>query len=258
MIYGRPTISQYSKSNILIWMLMAWQAGFINTGGFLACHRFVSHVTGFATYLGIESAQGDHNAAFGFTLVPGFFLLGAMISAYFVDLKIKQDKYPQYFNSFFIMVVLLAGITWGGLNGYFGNFGEPLKNIHDFILLMLLCLVCGIQNGTITTVSKSVIRTTHLTGITTDLGIGLTRLLFKKQMPKDFVFSDEKRANLMRLGIISFFTLGAINGAHVFIKHQFAGFIIPLSSSAIIVVVMIYFRLFKYKPRELLEKILHH
>lgn len=258
MIYGRSTISRYSKSNIFVWMLMAWQAGFINAGSFIACGRFVSHLTGFSTQVGIEAAQGDMNLALGFAIVPAFFLVGAMISGFFVDLKIKQNRPPQYFNSFFLMVLILAGVAYAGTHNYFGPFGEPIHNYKDFYLLIPLCLLCGIQNGTITTVSNSVIRTTHLTGITTDLGIGLVRLLFKKKMPPEFVVSEERKANLMRIGIVFFFTLGALHGSKIFHRFAYYGFTIPLATSAFLVLIMIYFRIIHEKQKVIWDKLFHH
>ena len=37
----------------LDWFLLAFLGGHVNAGGYLACHRFVSHVTGFATLAGV-------------------------------------------------------------------------------------------------------------------------------------------------------------------------------------------------------------
>ena len=78
---------------------------------------------------------------------------------------------PKYYITFGLIFALSSFVAGLGILGYFGNFGEPLMMSRDYLLLILLCLICGIQNGTITTVSKSVIRTTHLTGITTDLAL---------------------------------------------------------------------------------------
>ena len=61
---------------------MAFQAGLINIGGFMACHRFVSHITGFATFFGYEINQADTSAALSMLVVPMFFLFGCMISGF--------------------------------------------------------------------------------------------------------------------------------------------------------------------------------
>ncbi len=222
---------------------MAFQAGMINIGGFMACHRFVSHVTGFAAFLGMDVSEFRYSEAAGMMIVPVFFLLGSMISGVFVDLRLKQNKNPRYYLPFGLMTVLMSTVLIGGKAGYFGVFGEPFAQTRDFILLALLCLICGIQNGTITSVSKSVVRTTHLTGITTDLGIGIIRYLFRKNIPAEY--SQEGQANLTRMGLIFFFFLGSVFGGFVFRDHGYSGFLTPTLTTGILFFVMIYYQVFK-------------
>ncbi|MBY0412663.1 MAG: DUF1275 domain-containing protein [Bdellovibrionales bacterium] len=243
MIYGNESISYYSKTNIATWMLMAFQAGVLNIGGFMACHRFVSHVTGFATFFGYEINQPDSSHAIGMLLVPLFFLFGAMLSALLVDVRIKLHKKPKYYISFSLIFLILIFVLVGGVSGLFGRFGQPLNTGNEYILLILLCFVCGLQNGTITSVSKSVVRTTHLTGITTDLGIGLIRILNQHKINESM--DNEKKATLVRLGIIIFFSLGSVIGGLAFMRTQYLGFVIPVITSGCLLVVMIYFNLKK-------------
>lgn len=245
MLFGNESISHYTKSNIAIWMLMAFQAGVLNIGGFMACHRFVSHVTGFATFFGYELTQSEPPRAFGMLVVPLFFLMGVMVSGQLVDLRLKLHKKPKYYMAFGLIFGLTLTVAIGALTGIFGEFGEPLKDTRDYGLLMLLCLICGLQNGTITTVSRSVIRTTHLTGITTDLGLGLVRLFNQEKLVGDM--SHERKAILMRLGIIFFFGLGSIIGALVFIRVGHAGFLIPVLTSGVLFSTMFYFQV--WHPR---------
>ncbi|MNT07349.1 hypothetical protein D3C72_1420490 [compost metagenome] len=127
-----------------------------------------------------------------------------------------------------------------GVFGYFGKFGEPLEVSRNYALLVLLCLTCGIQNGTITTVSKSVIRTTHLTGVTTDLGIGIVRFLNRKRLQGEI--GNEIHANLMRAGIIFSFGFGSVLGGYVFKKLEYIGFLIPALTSGILFGAMLYFQ----------------
>ncbi len=246
MLYGNQSISHYSPSNIIIWMIMAFQAGLLNIGGFLAGHKIVSHVTGFATFFGYEISTGSGNAS-SMLIVPAFFLLGAMISGYFVDIRIKLLKKPRYYITFGFMFFLTCLIWFMGIVGKFGTFGEHSVDLPDYVLLMLLCLVCGIQNGTISTVSRSIVRTTHLTGITTDLGLGIVRILYRKKL-KDKII-DEDKANLMRVGIITFFVLGSIAGGYLFAHFRFHGFLVPVLISGSLFSLMLYFQVLK--PRML-------
>lgn len=198
-----------------------------NVGGFLAVHRFVSHVTGFATYIGIEIAYGNLFNMFSIMSVPCFFILGSMISGFLVDRKRLKGKSPSYFltmslvASCFFLVALLGNI------GYFGAFGEPLDIYRDYFILVLLCMACGLQNAVITSVSGAVVRTTHLTGVSTDLGIGLVRVLFNRSTSLSSI-KNEVKANWLRLGIILFFIQGSAIGGVLFLKYQYSGFYLPV------------------------------
>ena len=142
------------------------------------------------------------------------------------------------------MIFLLITIVFiFGVAGKFGIFGQPINSAEDYVLLIILCLTCGIQNGTITTVSKSVIRTTHLTGITTDLGIGLMRLLSASHTKEDI--TNEKKATFMRMGIIFFFGFGSVVGGFAFHRLEYIGFIIPLATSGFLFLTMLYFQLLR-------------
>lgn len=219
---------------------MAFQAGILNIGGFMACHRFVSHVTGFATFFGYELTQSDSSAAFGMLIVPLFFLIGVMISGQLVDLRLKLHKKPKYYIAFGLIFGLAVIVATGTLSGNFGEFGEPLADVRGYTLLMLLCLICGIQNGTITTVSRSIIRTTHLTGITTDLGLGIVRVFHQDKLSGDI--ANEKKAILMRIGIIFFFGLGSVIGGAIFSRFGHGGFLIPVFTSGGLFATMFYFQ----------------
>ncbi|QDK45250.1 DUF1275 domain-containing protein [Bdellovibrio sp. ZAP7] len=253
MLYGNESISHYTRSNILIWMLMAFQAGVLNMGGFLACHRFVSHVTGFATFFGYEFTQKDRGHAWGMLIVPLFFLFGAMVSGYLVDIRVKLRKKPKYYIAYAVMLVLILVATLGGWWGWFGPFGASLEESRNgYLLLILLCFTCGVQNGTITSVSRSVVRTTHLTGITTDLGIGLVRIFNKKILGFEHteLVENEYKATSMRLGIITMFVLGSVLAGFVYPVAGFLGFLIPAFTTGVLLVSMIYFQIINPRKKQ--------
>src|SRR2546423_1740404 len=125
MFSGR-NLSHYSPKNAAIWLSLAFQAGTINAGGFLACHRFVTHTTGFATLFGTEMANRNFTGAIGILSVPIFFLVGAMIASYFVDNRLLQNRHPDYPVVLFLMTIFMTTVTIGGCRGAFGEFGEQM------------------------------------------------------------------------------------------------------------------------------------
>lgn len=243
MIFGNESISTYTRENMSIWMVLAFQAGLLNIGGFLAVQTFVSHVTGFATLFGVELGQGEYLHAFSLLLAPMAFFVGAMVSGILIDLRLKMKKKPRYYVVFGVLFLLLMFVDIAGFNGFFGEFGKTVNVSRDYTLLMFLCLICGLQNGTITLVSKSVVRTTHLTGVLTDLGIGIVRILNRRKLQGQL--DNEGQANLMRIGIISFFVLGSAVGVIVFTKMGFRGFILPTLISGILFGLTFYFQVFR-------------
>jgi len=242
MLYGNESISHYTPSNVAVWMSMSFQAGLLNIGGLMACHNFVSHITGYGTLFGLQVSRSEFGHALALLLVPLFFLCGSMISGQLVDIRLKLHRKPKYYITFGLIFSLMLLVFIGGQLGYFGIFGETLTRPRDYLLLAILCLLCGIQNGTITSVSRSVIRTTHLTGITTDLGIGIVRFLNRDKLQGEI--SDEVHANLMRLGIIFFFGFGSVVGGLVFSRFGYGGFLVPALTSGTLFGAALYLQVF--------------
>lgn len=227
-LINQPT---YSLKKFALWDSLAFQAGFVNVGGLLACHRFVTHTTGFASQFGVEMAYQHYRVAIGIVSVPLFFLFGSCISAFYTDRRKILELKPNYTVLFFIMVFSYFLVTFLGINNFFGPFGTDLAIGEDYFLMGLLSFSSGIQNAMITSISSAVVRTTHLTGLTTDLGIGLVRIFsYKFQNP---LREQELKANSMRLGIILSFIVGSWFGGYSFLEHNYYGFLVPLCISGI-------------------------
>lgn len=209
------------------WLLLSFLAGNINAGGYLACQRFVSHVTGFATLSGISFEKGDWLDFLGTLTIPLFFLIGVMVSGYLTEKKYAHKVEGQKYAPVMGLVATLLGlVVIGGSLDLFGNFGDVANIKHDYFLLAFLCSACGLQNAAISSASGATLRTTHLTGLTTDLGLGLIRAevhhLSENQK------NAERRANKLRILMILAFTLGSVVAAFVFAKFKYQGFIFPM------------------------------
>lgn len=234
------SLDHFSRLNFLIWCSLAFQAGSINAGGYLACHRFVSHITGFATLFGSELAFGNGKAALGILTVPLFFLIGGVISALFIDRRISMQRRPQYTQVIFIIGMILTLVAVLGSSNRFSLFGTPLDLSWDFGFLALLCLACGMQNAAVTSASGAVIRTTHMTGMTTDLSIGLVRAFSKHLKPQ--AVELERLKNRIRMGLIGSFILGSVVGSFFFVQFQYLGFLLPALLSLIMTALGVSFR----------------
>jgi len=224
-MFRHDLTSQHYTKVYFSCFLLSFLSGSVNAGAFMASGSFVTHVTGFATLFGVDLIKGNFVAAMGILSVPFYFLLGAMISAYFIDGKIHEGKRPSYSFIMSLVCFCLLVVTLAGELKYFGIFGKEYNVKQDYFFLMLLCGASGIQNAAITTFSGSVVRTTHLTGVTTDLGIGLIRVFFQKLSGEKHI--REIRSNWLRVITIIAFILGSIVGAYSFLKLHYLGFLIP-------------------------------
>lgn len=221
--------------NRFTWMMLAFQGGYINVGGLLTIHIFVSHITGFSAHFSTELISGNYENSFYFILVPLFFLLGAFVSSIFTEIRKNTKQQPVYIQILSMLSLIFLLIVVLGELQVFGKFGEPFNSFRDFVLLSLLAFSCGSQNAIFTHYSRSIIRTTHLTGITTDLGIGLAKYFISKD-------KSEAQYNKIRIDLILFFIIGSLLGVVLFPRLEFLGFLIPAVISAIVGIRLFYFR----------------
>ena len=221
--------------NRFTWALLAFQGGYINVGGLLTVHIFVSHITGFSAHLSTSLIQGELRHSIYFLFVPIFFLIGAFFSSIFTEVRKKSHKPPVYVHILSVLSLIFLIITVLGFFGFFGQFGEPFESLRDFILLSVLAFACGSQNAIFTHYSKSIIRTTHLTGITTDLGIGLAKSIVSKD-------KNEHYLNRIRIDLIISFIFGSILAAFLFPKLHYLGFLVPAVISLVVGLRLYYTR----------------
>lgn len=223
-MFASNNISEATIKYKYVWLALSFQAGWINAGGFLACHRFVSHITGFATQFGSDVAQFKWQEAWGMLTVPLFFILGSSISGFYVDRKFMQNKPAEFHTLLLLMTSFLAIVTVMGTVGVFGFFGAELDILSHYVLIALLCLTSGIQNAGTSTATKRMIRTTHLTGVSTDLGVGIVRILSED---KPELKKEEMNKNILRMMLISSFIFGSTLASFAFFKWAYFGFIFP-------------------------------
>lgn len=216
---------------VSLWSTLGFQAGFINAFGFLACGRYVSHVTGVGTQIGV--ALAEQRLLFALELVgfPLFFIVGSFCSAFLTSARIERGLKPRFdVVTALLPLFLLLLVSLGGA-GVFGNFGEQLILARDFFLLFSLSFVCGMQNGCFATLTKGQIRTTHLTGISTDIGTDLARLWFGQLNGTEMELT--RKTNFSRIATFASFASGSIVSVLVSNKLQYQALAVPLLTSTI-------------------------
>ncbi|SFB24685.1 Uncharacterized membrane protein YoaK, UPF0700 family [Collimonas sp. OK607] len=186
---------------------LSFIAGAINAGGFLAVGQYTSHMSG------IISAMADHLALGSISLmVAGFaslvlFTFGAACSAVCINWARKRNLHGEYALPLMLEAVLLL---------LFGLLGGNLEN-HQWLLapatVLLLCFIMGLQNAIITKISKAEIRTTHMTGMVTDIGIELGKMFYWNSGRHDLkyaVHADLLKIRLLGTLVLLFFSGGFV------------------------------------------------
>ena len=199
-------ISQLPKWVELGAFFLALIAGCINAIGLLGFeHQSVSHLSGTATLLGTEILNLPFQKIFNLLGILLSFLGGACIAGFLLHgstLKLGR----HYDTALFIEFTLLCVSSWLLVSGsFYGHF--------------LASAACGLQNALATTYSGAIIRTTHVTGIFTDLGLMLGSIFRGQAL-------DRRKAKLF-LFIISGFILGGTAGAFLYTKFLFMALLIP-------------------------------
>lgn len=202
---------------------LAFVAGAANAGGFLAVGQYTSHMSGIVSSLADNLALGDINfVAAGLSSLLSF-LAGAATSAILINWGRRRHLHSQYAMPLILEAALLL---------FFGLLGSNLEAHHVLFVPATVCLLCyvmGLQNAMITKISKAEIRTTHVTGLVTDIGIELGKLFYWNAgaTPQNLVCADRQKLFLLGSLLLSFLT-GGLAGAAGF-RHL--GFVstVPLA-----------------------------
>lgn len=196
-------------------LYLAFVAGAVNAGGFMAVAQYTSHMTG------IVSGIADHLALGQFGLVVDgigavlAFVLGAACSAVLINWGRRRRLHSEYALPLMAEAALLLA---------FGLLGRDLQAqplLFVSVTVMVLCFTMGLQNAMITKLSRAEIRTTHVTGMITDLGIEVGKLFYWNrhgELGGGRVRADP--AKLATLGLL----VGAFFGGGVIGALGFQGF----------------------------------
>jgi uncharacterized membrane protein YoaK (UPF0700 family) len=186
--------------------LLALVAGCINAVGYLCFrHQPITHLTGTSTQLGISLAEGDIAEDLHWALMIVSFVLGAMVSGFIV----KQGAL-QLGRRYGIVLILESMLLFMAM---------PLIGDANDLGLYLASAACGLQNAMVSTYSGATLRTTHLSGIFTDLGIYLGQRLRGLEV-------DMLRIHVCLL-VAGHFILGSALGALGYMHWQERVLLIP-------------------------------
>lgn len=190
---------------------MSTIAGAVNAIGLLGFeHQAVSHLTGILSLFGLSLVSFRGGESLHLLLVLLAFLLGAMLSGLMIDnvsLRLGRGYSQALLLEALLLIVAMLLLQSGSVVGHY-----------------FASAACGLQNGMVSTYSGAVIRTTHVSGLFTDLGTMLGHRLRGQGL-------DRRKAFLLSLLILGFLC-GTAMGAIAFSQLSFAALLIPASMAA--------------------------
>jgi uncharacterized membrane protein YoaK (UPF0700 family) len=225
------------RQNRILAGYLAFVGGYVNSAGFVLIGSFTSHVTGNVGRFANDLASRQYDAAAAaFPMIVAFFA-GAFVASMAIE------------SNFFGRVPYAYGVALLGESALLVLFTELSRLLshvapvpHPRLLdaeAAILCAAMGMQNSLVTRLSGAVVRTTHLTGVFTDLGIEGARwfrwwrgtLSERLRVKLAFGRNPPERPSGVKAALLATiaaaFTLGAIVGAAVAVRLQHGAMLLP-------------------------------
>ncbi len=228
------------RENLILASTLPGVAGMVNVIGYSHLGHFTSHMTGRVSGVGINLVKSKFvEAGYLFALV-GCFIFGAMLASAFIEFA-KAKHLPR-----FQLPLLCEALFLSVILAFETSTSVPLAELapsEKIVFALALAASMGLQNALVARLSGAVIRTTHLTGVSTDLGIELVRVIRWYLEPSKDKSETNKDAQLyrVRLYLTIFFTFmaGAIIGSLLNAEVGVLAMILPI---AILVALVVYDR----------------
>lgn len=210
------------RKNAILAGYLAFVAGFVNSGGFVMTRSFTSHITGSVGRLGNDLAVTQNDDALAAALLVLVFFLGAVVASLTIESAVFRQRAHAYGVALLTEgTVLFAFILVAGF--FHGTSGRMLD-----LEAAMLCFAMGMQNSLVTRLSGAVVRTTHLTGVVTDLGIEAARWLrwYRGQGTAGEPAKPQGKVTLL-LTIVCAFVTGGISGALLTLRESHWAMLFP-------------------------------
>lgn len=186
--------------------VLAFIAGLVNACGYLGFrHESISNMTGNTSLLGIALGKADGGETTHWVLAIGAFVIGTMLSGMLI-----QQSTLKLGRRYGVALALESLLLFTAI---------PFLDASKSAGLYLASVAMGLQNGMVSAYSGAIIRTTHVTGIFTDLGISLGHLV--RGLPIDML------RLYVCIVVATAFMLGGAAGALLFQRMQEHALLIP-------------------------------
>jgi uncharacterized membrane protein YoaK (UPF0700 family) len=212
---------------------LAFVGGFVNSAGFVLIGSFTSHVTGNVGRLANDLAYRQYDAAAAvLPMIVAFFA-----GAFFASMAIESNFFGRTANAYGVALLCEAALLVLFMTVSHLTI-VPHPRVQD-AEAAILCAAMGMQNSLVTRLSGAVVRTTHLTGVFTDLGIEAARwfrwwrgaISATMRIKLSFGRNPPEKPSALKAVLLTTiavaFILGAMAGALLVVRLHHAAMILP-------------------------------
>ena len=202
---------------------LAAVAGALNTAGFYAVGLYASNMTGNVSAISDRTGTGDLVLAGQALLLVLLFVLGAATSTLLIRRRRRRADLGAYASSVFAEAVLLVAV---------GLLVLPLDEpARSHTLVAGLSFILGLQNAAVTKISEARVRTTHVTGTITDIGIELARWLDRGASGTGPLKPHDPARLRLHLSTVGAFLAGGVVGV---VAYRLVGVALLFAAAAIL------------------------
>ncbi|WP_158932046.1 YoaK family protein [Acidisphaera sp. S103] len=222
----REGIDRDDTTDLRLASLLAAVAGALNAAAFYAVGFFSANMTGNVSTLSGRLATGQFGSGLFYLAILLAFVAGAASSAWLISAGRRRGIQGIYAFSIFTEAVLLMGL--GGADLW-------LLDVRRVPVMVLgLAFLMGLQNAVVTRISGARVRTTHISGMATDIGIELATALdiLRGRVPSEEASQNWTRLRLHLCTVLSFLVGGVIG---VLVYRAVGGWLL-IGASAILLV----------------------
>lgn len=206
--------------------LLAFIAGMLNSVGFVAVSVYTSHMTGLTATVADSLVLGPVRLIGIGVEAIACFVLGAATCAIVFNWGRRRHHEARFANVLVLEALLILA---------FGGLADQLTWRHrNLVFIAVLCFTMGLQNAIITKISAAQIRTTHVTGMITDIGIELGKAAYRsRRSGEPPVVADLGKLGMLA-GLVALFFVGGVAGAAGYVA---LGFPVLLAPALVLLVV---------------------
>ncbi|CAN5797871.1 YoaK family protein [soil metagenome] len=230
--------------NLKLASILSFVAGIVNITGVLSVKVLTTNVTGHFAFFSEDLSNRNYGLAVVYLLYILSFFVGAFVSNLLVEIVLRVKPKMSYAVPIIIEILILSVVGLLGSNA-------AMSDTNSQIIACLMLFAMGLQNSLVTKVSQSVVRTTHLTGLFTDLGIELSQLLFYRKTAE---FKQLAKNIYLKLAIIVCFFLGCLIGGFVFRSFELR----TLMLAAGFLIIALFYDSLRFLFYNLKRKVQHH